>query len=64
MHEDLAVNAEHVQQANVTVLDGRGFLVGQLEACEARLYVFAAFSLERLVAIQFVQEFLQVVETH
>ncbi len=64
VHQDLAVDAEMEQQADVGLHDGPPFLGGQLVGLEHRLPIGEVGGLHDLAAVELVQELLDVVQAH
>jgi len=64
VHQQLAVGAKHVQQADIAGGERTAFLTAELIALEESWQIGAIVLLDSRVAIDLVQEFLQLIEAH
>ena len=64
MHQQLPVRAEHVDQADVTGLERAAFLTRQLIPIEEPRQIGSMLFLDGRVAIDVVQEFLQLIQAN
>ena len=64
MHENLAVHTKHIEQANVPAPEGFGLLVREVVLLKNGFQIGTKAFLHPGVAVQFVKEFLDVIEAH
>src|SRR5262249_47965278 len=64
MHQELPIRTENVDQPNIARGERTAFLTGQLILIEQSLEVSADSSLDARVAIDVVQELLQLIQAH
>ena len=64
MHEDLAVYAQHIKQADVAFAQGLALLFAKLIAYQQCFDVLLVLRLRVRFAIQDIEKFLQLVEAH